>query len=132
MRQPHRLSYIHRIMILVLTVLLVSPDLQAQRGRIPVPVPQGAGNIIPDWVMYILFGGIALLIVAGALKWFVDRFRDFKSFTELLGLLFWVGGILLTYKITGWNFWWCLLAGFAIAALLVSFIEYIYKQAKTK
>lgn len=117
--------------MLLVMLLFASPALFAQRG-VPVPVPRGVGNLIPDWVMFLFLGVIALLIAVSFLKWFGERFRDFKSFTELLGILSWIGGTLLFLKVAHWNFWWCLAAGFATAALFVSFVEYIYKQAKTK
>ena len=119
---------IRRVIILFAAILIFFPELNAQRRGGPVPVPQGGEGIFPDWVFYLIFGGIALFIAFSFLGWLGSRFRDFKSFTELLSLLFWVGGLWLFRKETHWGFWWCLLAGFASAIILVALIEYLHKK----
>lgn len=120
-----------KVIALLTAVLFLLPVLNAQRRTGPVPVPQGGGSIFPDWVFYLIFGGIALFIALTFLGWLGSRFRDFKSFTELLALLFGITGTWIFWKETQWGFLWCLLAGFVVAAPVVSSIEYLYKQIKT-
>lgn len=121
-----------RVTTALLIILLIQPELQAQRRGGPVPVPQGGGGIFPEWLFYLIFGGIALFIAFAFLGWLGSRFRNFKSFTELLALLFGIGGTWIFWKEANWGFLWCLLAGFGVAVLVVSAIEHLYKQIKTR
>jgi len=116
-----------RLISLSTMLIILAGSLQAQRG-VRVPVPQGGGNLFPDWVFLAIFGIIALVIVVNIIGWIVSCFRDFRSFSDLLAL---AGGLAATWLLrdtTGWGFGWCLLAGYAAAVTAVSMLNLLHHQ----
>ena len=120
-----------KISVLFVSCNLTMIELFAQRG-VPVPVPQNGGRLFPDWLMFLIFGIIGLVIVVNIFGWLLSSFTNFKAFLDLLAILITVTGTWLCWKITGWSFWWCLLVGFALAALTISVVEWVRKTLYKK
>lgn len=116
-----------KISLLLVIQLVAATVLQAQRG-IPVPVPPGARQLFPDWLFYVIFGIIALLIIVKFMEWFITRFRDFRSFSELVALAGGIAATWISWRATGWGFGWCLLAGYVGGLCINVVLDFLFKQ----
>lgn len=117
---------VKRVLLSALLVLSVIPGLLAQRG-VRVPVPQGGGNIFPDWLIIVIIVVIALIIVVKLLSWLISCFRSWNAFLELLILIGGTGAAWLFWQNTSWAFGWCLLAAYASMVIVFGSISF-HKQ----